>query len=65
MIYTWLQSNGNQLYVNPELVVLAAPAAQLVNKTQLMLSNGISVEVDGSVSEVVAKLEGRNVLCGN
>ena len=47
--------------INPDLIALVAPT-NLIGRSQIVLTNGLSFTVEGTTNEVVARLEGRSIL---
>ena len=46
---------GKDLYIESDQVAIVSPG-QLINQTNVTLSNGINAAVDGTLLEVIAKL---------
>lgn len=56
-----IEQDGKKAYVNPQHVALVV-AAPLIGQSQIILFGGLTATVKGTVQEVLAKLEGRNIL---
>jgi hypothetical protein len=53
-----MKSSGNEIFINPKSVfMITFPHTTLTGTAVLVLSTGVSFEVDGSPSEVREKLE--------
>ena len=61
MTFTKIEQDGKTLRVNSNHVVLVAPIA-LVGQTQLVLINGMALNIKGTVDEISDRLDGKSTL---
>ena len=58
-----IDTKGNSLHVNPDLVVLVtAPSTGVIGESAVMLFSGMALSIKGGVEEVANKLLGKSVL---
>lgn len=60
MKFVAIKSKGLEGFVNPDNVFMITPAKGLVGVSVLLTPTGVSLEVDGTPSEVREKLEGHD-----
>jgi hypothetical protein len=49
------------IQINPDLIALVAPT-NLIGRSQVVLTHGLSLTIEGTPNEVVARLEGRSII---
>mgnify|MGYP001596767929 CR=1 FL=1 len=51
-----LTQSGTALYVNSDQVAIVSPHPQLINQSNVTLSNGINILVEGAATEIAILL---------
>jgi hypothetical protein len=58
MKFVPVKSNGVEGFINSANVFFISPVKNIIGRTAIMSSAGLSIEVEGSPSEIAEKLEG-------
>lgn len=54
------QQDGRTAFVNSDNILLVRPSKTLINQTDLLLTNGLTVTVSGSANDFVKKSQGKD-----